>query len=43
MEVALHALRLKSQWKLLKELADGSLNNLPMAQAKAKELIGAAG
>lgn len=41
--VALHALRLDAQRKLLEELADGGLKSLPMAQAKAKELIGAAG
>lgn len=41
--VALHALRLDAQRKLLEELADGGVTNLPMAQAKAKELIGAAG
>ena len=41
--VALHALRLEEQRKLLEELADGGFNSLPTAQAKAKELIGAAG
>jgi len=41
--MALHALRLDAQRKLLEELADGGLTNLPTAQAKAKELIGAAG
>jgi len=41
--VALHALRLDAQRKLLEELADGGVTSLPMAQAKAKELIGAAG
>lgn len=40
--VALHALRLDAQRKLLEELADGKFNSLPTAQAKAKELIGAA-
>ena len=43
MPVVLHALRLDAQRKPLEELADGGLTNLPMAQAKAKELIGAAG
>jgi len=41
--VALHALRLEAQRKLLEELADGELSSLPMAQAKAKELIEVAG
>jgi hypothetical protein len=37
--VALHALRLDAQRKLLEELADGGVASLPMARAKAKELI----
>ena len=41
--VALHALRLDAQKRLLEELADGTFNSLPTAQARAKELIGAAG
>jgi len=41
--VALHALRLDAQRKLLEELADGGVTSLPMAQEKAKELIGATG
>ena len=41
--IALHALRLEEQRKLLEELADGGFNSLPTAQAKARELIGAAG
>ena len=41
--VALHALRLDAQRKLLEELAGGGLTNLPIVQAKAKELIGATG
>lgn len=40
--VALHALRLDAQRKLLEELAGGAFNSLPMAEAKAKELIDAA-
>ncbi|HEY3858058.1 MAG TPA: GAF domain-containing protein, partial [Gammaproteobacteria bacterium] len=39
--VALHALRLEEQFRLLQELAEGSFTSLPTAQAKAKELIGA--
>ena len=41
--VALHSLRLEEQRKLLEELAGGSFNSLPTAQAKARELIGALG
>jgi hypothetical protein len=41
--VALHALRLEDQYRLLQELAEGAFTSLPKAQAKAKELIGAAG
>jgi hypothetical protein len=41
--VALHALRLEEDHRLLKELAEGAFKSLPTAQAKAKELIGAAG
>jgi hypothetical protein len=41
--VALHSLRLEEEHRLLKALAEGSFNSLPMAQAKAKELIRAVG
>jgi hypothetical protein len=41
--VALHALRLEEEHRLLKELAEGTFKSLPTAQAKAKELIGVAG
>ena len=41
--VALHSLKLQEEHRLLKELAQGSFTSLPTAQAKAKELIGAAG
>jgi hypothetical protein len=41
--VALHALRLEDQYRLLQELAEGAFTSLPTAQAKAKELISAAG
>jgi hypothetical protein len=37
--VALHSLRLEEEHRLLKALAEGTFNSLPMAQAKAKELI----
>jgi hypothetical protein len=40
--VALHSLRLEEEHRLLKALAEGTFNSLPMAQAKAKELIRAA-
>ncbi|HEY1773913.1 MAG TPA: hypothetical protein VGH91_12065 [Gammaproteobacteria bacterium] len=40
--VALHSLRLEEEHRLLRELAEGAFNSLPMAQAKAKELIRAA-
>jgi hypothetical protein len=40
--VALHSLRLEKEHRLLRELAEGAFNSLPMAQAKAKELIRAA-
>jgi hypothetical protein len=40
--VALHSLRLEEEHRLLRELAEGGFNSLPMAQAKAKELIRAA-
>jgi hypothetical protein len=40
--VALHALRLEDQYRLLQGLAEGSFTSLPKAQAKAKELIGIA-
>ena len=40
--VALHALRLDEQKKLLGELAAGGFPNLPAAQAKAKALVEAA-
>jgi len=41
--VALHSLKLQEEHRLLKELAQGAFTSLPTAQAKAKELIGAAG
>jgi K+-sensing histidine kinase KdpD len=41
--VALHALRLEEEHRLLKELAEGTFKSLPTAQAKAKELMGATG
>jgi hypothetical protein len=41
--VALHALRLEAQRKLLEEFADGAFGIPPTAQAKAKELMGATG
>jgi hypothetical protein len=41
--VALHALRLEAQRKLLEEFADGAFGIPLTAQAKAKELIGATG
>jgi hypothetical protein len=41
--VALHALRLEDQYRLLQERAEGAFKSLPTAQAKAKELVGAAG
>ena len=41
--VALHSLRLQEEHRLLKELAEGQFKSLPTAQAKAKELVGAAG
>jgi hypothetical protein len=41
--MALHALRLDAQKKLLEELADGGVTSLPTAQAKARELMGTAG
>jgi K+-sensing histidine kinase KdpD len=40
--VALHSLRLEEEHRLLRELAEGGFNSLPIAQAKAKELIRAA-
>jgi hypothetical protein len=39
--VALHALRLQEQQRLLKDLAEGAFKSLPTARAKAKALIGA--
>jgi len=38
--VALHALRLEDQYRLLQGLAEGEFTSLPTAQARAKELIG---
>jgi len=37
--VALHALRLEEEHRLLRELAEGAFTSLPTVQAKAKELI----
>lgn len=39
--VALHALRLQEQQRLLKDLAEGAFKSLPTARAKAKALISA--
>lgn len=41
--VALHALRLEEQYRLLQGLAEGAFTSLPKAQAKAKELVGVRG
>jgi K+-sensing histidine kinase KdpD len=38
--VALHALRLQEQLRLLHDIADGAYKSLPTARAKAKALIG---
>jgi len=38
--VALHALRLQEQQRLLRDIADGAYKSLPTARAKAKALIG---
>jgi len=41
--VALHALRLEAQRKLLEDLADGAFGTPASVQAKVRDLIGVAG